>query len=446
MATIQGLFAREILDSRGMPTVECTLWLDTGTVVVASVPSGTSKGKYEAQEVRDAQPDRMLGQGVLNAVTNLNTIVSPLLIGRDPREQAAIDQLLINTDGTERKSKLGANTILAASLAVAKAGAALQGVPLYQYFFQLSGLSDTLSIPTCIYTLINGGQHGADNLDIQEFQIIPASFMDFPTSLNMGITLYHQLEDVLVSKGAIHSVGLVGGFTPNLYNNTDAFELLVETTKASPYTFAQDLFFGVDMAASSLFRDGKYHLKDKPQPYSSKDLFDYYAMLRNVYQVFSIEDPFHEDDWKSWQQLTTDLGPTTSIVADSFLATNPKRVEKAVQEKACNSISVKPNEVGTITETFMVVKMAKDAGWQVVMSHRSGETNDDAIADLAVGVGADYCKFGPPHRGERVAKYNRLLQINQELEYYRAQNAAATPASTPPADQAQTTPAEPAGQ
>lgn len=422
MASIQGLQAREILDSRGIPTVECTLWLDSGVVVSASVPGGTSKGKYEASELRDAQPERMMGQGVLQAVNNVNTIIAPLLIGRDPNTQAEIDQLLIATDGTEQKTKLGCNAILAASLCVAKAAAASQGIPLYQFFMQLSQLTDTLAIPTCIYTLINGGEHGADNLDIQEFQIVPASYLDFTSSLNMGVSLYHQLEEVLISKGAIHSVGLVGGFTPNLYNNTDAFELLVETTKASPYTFAQDLFFGVDMAASSLHRDGRYHLKDKAQPYTSQDLFDYYAMLRNVYQVFSIEDPFHDDDWKSWQSLTADLGQTTTIVADSFLATNLKRVEKAIAEKACNAISVKPNEVGTISETIEVIKRAKAAGWQIVMSHRSGETNDDAIADLAVGVGADYCKFGPPQRGERVAKYNRLLQIDLELRYYQNQS------------------------
>jgi len=432
MASIHTIYAREILDSRGIPTVECSLWLDNGMAVVASVPTGTSKGRYEAVEVRDKDPHRMLGQGVLSAVNNINTILGPLLVGRDPTTQAEIDQLLIQTDGTERKSKLGANAILAVSLAVAKAGAASQNLPLYYYFGQLAGTTNNYAIPNCIYTLINGGEHGADNLDIQEFQIVPVSSMSYADSLNLAMTLYHQLEEVLILKGAIHSVGLVGGFTPNLYNNTDAFELLVETTKASPYTFAQDVFFGVDMAASSLYKDGKYHLKDKPQPYSSKELYDYYAMLRNLYQVFSIEDPFQDDDWDSWKDLTTELGATTSIVADSFMATNSQRVQKAIQEKACNSISIKPNEVGTISETLAVVRMAKTAGWQIVMSHRSGETNDDSIADLAVGVGADYCKFGPPQRGERVAKYNRLSQINQELEYARSSAAPAITAMPNP--------------
>jgi len=415
MASIQGVYAREILDSRGYPTVECTVWLDTGHVVVASVPSGTSKGKYEATELRDNDSSRMLGRGVLQAVSNVNTILGPLVIGRDPTAQADIDQILIQADGTPQKSKLGSNAILAVSLAVCKAGAASLGLPIYQYLFQQYRVVENLNIPTCIYSLINGGEHGADNLDIQEFQVIPASYMDYASSLNLGITLYQKLEEVLISKGAIHSVGLVGGFTPNLYNNTDAFELLVETTKASPYTFAQDLFFGVDMAASALFEAGRYVLKDKSQPYSSAELFEFYTKLRNLYQVFYLEDPFQDDDWSSWKQLTAELGATTAIVGDSLLVTNKERVEKAIAERACNAIAIKPNEIGTLTETIEVIKLAKSAGWQVVMSHRSGETNDDLIADLAVGLGADYCKFGPPNRGERVVKYNRLLQIFQDL-------------------------------
>lgn len=415
MSIIQGVYAREILDSRGYPTVECTVWTDTGVVAISSVATGTSKGKYEAVELRDNDPNRMLGKGVLQAVNNVNTILAPLIIGKDPTSQVDIDQALIEADGTEHKSKLGANALLAVSLAVCKAGAGSLGLSVYEYVAKQYTLTETPTIPTCIYTLINGGVHGADNLDIQEFQVIPAGYMDYPTSLNLGVTLYQKLEEVLVSKGAIHSVGLVGGFTPNLYNNTDAFELLVETTKASPYTFAQDLFFGVDIAASALYEGGRYQLKDKNQPYTPAELFEFYTKLRNLYQVFYLEDPFQEDDWDSWKQLTADLGATTAIVGDSFLVTNKQRVEKAIAEQACNSIAIKPNEIGTLTETIEVIKLAKAAGWQVIMSHRSGETNDDIIADLAVGLGADYCKFGPPNRGERLAKYNRLLQIHQEL-------------------------------
>lgn len=395
--------------------MECMLWLDNGAFVTASVPTGVSKGKYEAVELRDNDSSRMMGQGVWTAVNNINNIIAPMLVGKDPTKQTEIDQLLITTDGTANKSKLGANAVLAVSLVVCKAGAIASGLALYQYLAQTYQLTQSLSIPTCIYTLINGGRHGADNLDIQEFQVIPASYMDYPSSLNLGVTLYHKLEEVLVSKDAIHSIGLVGGFTPNLYNNIDAFELLVETTKASQYTFAQDIFFGVDMAATTFHQDGKYSLKDKPQPYTSEELFEFYSKLRNLYQVFYLEDPFQEDDWNSWKHLTAELGSTTSIVGDSLLVTNRERVQKAISERACNAISIKPNEVGTLTETVDVIKLVKTAGWQVIMSHRSGETNDDAIADMAVGLGADYCKFGPPNRGERVAKYNRLSEIYAEI-------------------------------
>jgi enolase len=432
MAMIQGIFAREILDSRGLPTVECTLWLDTGSVVVTSVPTGTSKGKYEAVELRDNDPNHMQGMGVLQAVNNVNTILAPLLIGQDPLNQTEIDQLLINTDGTPRKSKLGANALMAVSLAVCKAGAASLNLPLYSYLFQKYKPTEAITIPTCIYTLINGGKHGADNLDIQEFQVIPASHLDYPSSLNLGTSLYHKLEEVLITKGAVHSVGLVGGFTPNLYNNTDAFELLVETTKASTYTFAQDLFFGVDMAASNLFQNGTYHLKDKAQPYSSHDLYEYYLSLRNLYHVFYIEDAFHEDDWKSWKKLVEEMGGTTTIVGDSFLATNKERTSKAISEKACNAFVLKPNEVGTLSEAIEVMQMARQAGWQVILSHRSGETNDDALADLAVGLGVDFCKFGPPNRGERITKYNRLLQIYNELPPAPPAPVAQPAAETPP--------------
>jgi enolase len=423
---IQGLLAREILDSRGLPTIECTLWLDNGTVVVSSVPTGTTKGKYEAVELRDNDPNRMDGKGVLMAVNNVNTVIAPLLIGRDPTDQTAIDQILIDTDGTPQKSKLGANAIMAASLAVCKAGAASLNVPLYYYLFQKYKIPDHLYIPTCIYTLINGGQHGADNLDIQEFQIIPASNLNYPDSLNLGSTLYSKLEEVLITKGAIHSVGIVGGFTPNLYNNTDAFELLVETTKASPYTFAQDLFLGVDMAATYLYDNGKYKLKDKPQPFSSDEMFEYYNTLRNLYHVYYFEDVFHEDDWKSWKKMTSEMGSMALVVGDSFLATNKERTKKAINEQACNSLVIKPNEVGTISEAIEVIQLAKANGWQTVLSHRSGETNDDSLADLAVGLGANFCKFGPPNRGERVSKYNRLLQIFNEIENMNQQNQPVT--------------------
>lgn len=428
MATISYVFAREVLDSRGYPTVECSLWLDSGHFVSSTAPGGTSVGQHEAREIRDKDTNRMNGLGVREAVRNVNELIGPQLLGQDPLNQEQLDQMLLELDGTTDRSKLGANAMIATSQAILKAGAAISNLPLYQYIQQKYQLTNQLFIPSCVYTMINGGAHGADNLDIQEFELIPASHIGFDVSLSMAVTLYQKLEEVLITKGATHSVGLVGGFTPNLFNNTDAFEILVESIKASPYTFAQDIFFGADIDANSLHEGGKYSLKDRSQPYGTSDLIDYYKSLRTIYHCFYLEDPFHDDDWKSWQKLTAEIGGTTLIVGDSLLSTNKARLTKAIEEKACNSILVKPNQVGTITETIEVIKQAQDAGWQIVVSHRSGESNDDLIADLAVGVGAQYVKFGPPSRGERVAKYNRLLQIFQDLAY----NSQSSPQGTEP--------------
>ncbi|MBP7768506.1 phosphopyruvate hydratase [Candidatus Woesebacteria bacterium] len=421
MAIIQGIYAREILDSRGWPTIECTLWLDTGGIVATSVPTGTSIGKYEALEIRDKDPQRMLGKGVLTAVNYINTYIAPQIIGKDPTAQEEIDNIMIKLDGTVNKSKLGANSLLAISQAVLKAGALSQNVPLYYYVMQKYKLTNQLGLPTCIYSVVNGGEHGANNLDIQEFQIIPASHISFEESLEMAVTIFQKLEEVLILKGAIHSIGLVGGFTPNLYSNSDVFEIMVETIKATPYTFTQDLFFGVDVAAEQLYSNGHYSLKDRAQPFSGQEMLAYYKKLRDMYNVFYLEDPFQEDDLAMWKSVTAELGETTKIVGDSFLATNLEKLKTAIANKSCNTILVKPNQVGTISETIAVIKEARAAGWQVVMSHRSGETNDDFIADLAVGVGAEYAKFGPANRGERIAKYNRLAQINFEINQHYQQ-------------------------
>ncbi len=428
MAIIQGIYAREILDSRGWPTIECTLWMDTGGIVATSVPTGTSIGKYEALELRDKDPNRMLGKGVLTAVNYINTYIAPQIVGKDPTNQEEIDNIMIKLDGTANKSKLGANSLLAISQAVLKAGALSQNMPLYYYVMQKYQLTQTMAIPTCIYTVVNGGEHGANNLDIQEFQVIPASHLSFEGSLDMAVTIFQKLEEVLILKGAIHSIGLVGGFTPNLYSNSDVFEIMVETIKATPYTFTQDLFFGIDVAAEQFYNNGRYTIKDRSQPYSGEELLAYYKKLRDMYNVFYLEDPYQEDDLKMWQAVTNEIGETTKIVGDSFLATNKAKLENAIANKLCNTLLVKPNQVGTITETIDVIKVAKAAGWQIVMSHRSGETNDDFIADLAVGVGADYAKFGPTNRGERTAKYNRLAQINFELAQHYQQDA--TPAQS----------------
>lgn len=418
MAVIQGIYAREILDSRGIPTIECTLWLDNGGIVATDVPTGTSIGKYEALELRDRDQNRMQGKGVLNAVNFINTFIAPQVIGKNPVDQEAIDQLLINLDGTPNKTKLGANAILAVSQAVAKAGALSSNLPLYFYIAQKYGLTHELQIPSCIYSVVNGGDHGANNLDIQEFQIIPASHIPFDQSINMAVTLFHKLEEVLRVKGAIHSVGLVGGFTPNLYSNTDVFEIMVEMVKTTDYTFSQDLFFGVDVAAAEIYSNGKYNLKDRSKPFSGKELLEYYQKIRSLYNVFLIEDPFDSDDTAMWQSITAEMGETTKIVGDDLLVTNRGKVKEAVTGQFCNTILVKPNQVGSISETIEVIQAARQAGWGVIVSHRSGETNDDFIADFAVGVGADYVKFGPPNRGERVAKYNRMMQIEFEIKQH----------------------------
>lgn len=426
MAAIKGVFAREILDSRGIPTIECTIWLDTGGIVATSVPTGTSIGKYEAKELRDGDPNRMLGKGVLNSVNYINTYIGPQLIGKDPTQQEELDGLLVKMDGSENKSKLGANTVLAVSQAILKAGALTTNVPLYYYIQQKFQFTHEMTMPTCIFSMVNGGEHGADNLDIQEFQVIPASHIDFDEALNMGVTVFHKLEEVLVIKGAIHSTGLAGGFAPNLYSNSDVFEILVETIKATQYTFTQDLFFGIDVAAEQIHRSGKYYLKDRSEPFTGKELLEYYKKIRDMYNVFCLEDPFHEDDHEMWKALTAELGESTKIIGDSFLATNKTKVQDAITNKYCNTLLVKPNQVGTITETVAVIKLAQANNWQVIMSHRSGETNDDLIADFAVGVGTEYVRFGPPNRGERIAKYNRLTQINYEITQARLNQSVAT--------------------
>lgn len=439
MPKIQNLSAREILDGRGQPTIECSIWLDNGVYAVTSVPSGTSVGKYEALDLRDKE-QRMRGLGVLKAINNIQTIIAPAIIGLDPTDQQLVDQTIIALDDTPTRTKLGGNAIIAVSQAVLKAAAISLGLPVYFYIWQKYQLTDTLNIPTCIYSMIDGGTHGATNLDFQEFHIVPASHLDFLQSLEMATLLFAKLEEVLISKGAIHSVGMDGGYAPNLYNNTDAFEIMIETIKNSPYTYIQDLFFGVDIAASEFYNGGKYSLKDKTQPFSSKELIEYYKNMRKLYHVFAIEDPFHEDDWASWKELTAELGDTSTIIGDNLLVGNKERTERAIAEKACNSILIKLNQVGTITETIDVIKTAQAAQWLIMVSHRSGETNDDFVADFAVGIGAQYVKFGPPNRGERIAKYNRFLQIYQELLVMeqqmkqQQQTQVASPAPAPVAE------------
>lgn len=420
MPSITYIYAREILDSRGLPTIECSLWLDTGHMVTTSVPTGLESGKYSAVSLVDHDPGEMTGQGVKKAINNINTVIAPQLVGKNPTKQTEADQLLINLDGTKDKSKLGANALLAVSQAVLKAGAAAVEMPIYYYIQQKYQLTPGFEIPTCIYSMFNGGIYGTNNLDLKDFSIIPASHIEYRKSLNMAVTFFQKLEGVLISKEAVHCVGKVGGFAPSLYSNIDAFEILIETTKATPFTFAQDLFLGIDVSASNLHEDGKYVLRDRSQPYTPKELLTYLLTLRTTHQVNYIEDPFQEDDWKSWQELTKELGETTNIVGNKILTANKERLQKAVEQKLCNAAAVKPIQVGTISETIDFIKTAKEAGMKIIISQRSGETNDEFLADLAVGVGANFVKFGAPNRGERVSKYNRLLEIHQQLAEWQA--------------------------
>jgi len=400
MAGIQLVQAREILDSRGVPTIETMVTLDNGVMAIASVPSGTSTGKHEAVEVRDKDGQRFGGKGVLTAVQNVNQVIAPAIVGMDPTRQTALDQAMVNLDGTTNKEKLGANAILSVSIASAKAGALSVGLPLYEYFRQKYQLISTFSMPTPIFNLINGGAHGAGNLDFQEFQVVPASNKTYSQALQMGAEIFMTLEEVLISKGAVHAVGIEGGFSPNLYTNVDAFQLFFETVAKTKYVIAQDLFLSLDAAANYFYKGGKYKIRDRVNAFSTTEMIQYYKELHEQYHVFAIEDGLMEDDWEGWKKLTQGLQQYMLIIGDDFLSTNKERVQRAIQEGSATAVLVKPNQIGTISETVEVVKMARDAGWQCVFSHRSGETTDDFMADFAVGLGADYVKFGAPNRGE----------------------------------------------
>jgi len=418
MAKISKFWAREILDSRGIPTIEAACILDNGMVSVASIPAGTSTGTHEALELRDTEDPRYKGKGVLIAIRNVNEILAPAIVGMDPTHQYEIDQKLIELDGTENKTKYGANAVLSISNAVIKAGASAQGLPLYKWVEALSkgvGFNPQVHIPTPLFNMINGGLHGAGNLDFQEFHISPASSKSFSEGLRTAVEIYLAIGEDLEKRGAIHSVGDEGGYAPNLFTNADAFELLVDSIRPTKYQVGRDIFFGLDVAANSFYKDGEYVIRDKSSPLNEDQLIEFYKSIHSQYRLANLEDPFAEDSWSGWKKIQEILGDQVTIIGDDLLVTNPKRVERAIKENACNGILVKPNQIGTITETLKVVKQARDAHWKVIVSHRSGETNDWLIADFGVGVGADYVKFGAPSRGERVAKYNRLLAIESEL-------------------------------
>lgn len=419
MAKISKIWAREILDSRGIPTVEAICQLDTGQVSVASVPSGTSTGTYEALELRDNDSSRFLGKGVLKAVSNVNDVLGPGIWGMEATNQKSIDERLISLDGTNNKSKYGANAILAVSIANMKAAAMAAGKPLYSWinkFAKGMGLKEEIKVPTPVLVLIEGGLHGAGNLDFQEFCLIPATSKKYSDALRAGVEIFLALGKGLERRGAIHSFGQEGGYAPNLFTNADAVAVLVESTKETNYHLGRDVFIGLDVAANSFFKNGEYAIRDKSSTLKDDKMLEYYQNLNEEYRLAYLEDPFHEDAWDSWKKLFESMSDELIIVGDDLLTSNPVRVQKAIQEKACNGLLVKPNQVGTVTETLQVVKLARDANWKIITSHRGGETNDWFIADFAVGIASDYAKFGAPSRGERVAKYNRLLSIEAELQ------------------------------
>ena len=411
MSIITEVFARQILDSRGNPTVEAEVVTENGIVGRAAVPSGASTGVHEAVELRDGDQSRYMGKGVLTAVENINTIINDALVGEYVFDQNDIDRIMLDLDGTDNKGKLGANAILAVSLAVAKAAAEEAGQPLYRYIGGVN--ANTLPIP--LMNILNGGSHADNSIDFQEFMIVPPIATSYSSNLKVGTEIYYALKDVITNHSGVTLVGDEGGYAPVLYTNVDAIKLLEEAVQKAGYSLGLDAFFSLDVAASYFLAGSEYKIKDKPVPLKTKDFIDFYEVLDDQFHILSLEDPLSEDDWDGWQELTKRLGSKTIIVGDDLITTNLERLKKAVEKKSCNAVIIKPNQVGTISETIEVVKAAKAAGLKLVVSHRSGETNEDFIADFAVGIGAEYAKFGAPARGERVAKYNRLLEIEYEL-------------------------------
>jgi len=411
MASIKSVKAREILDSRGNPTIEGEVVLADGTVGIAAVPSGASTGKYEAVELRDGDRSRYGGLGVLKAIEHVNTEIASAITGMSALEQAAVDQRLIELDGTANKARLGANAILATSLAVAKAGANFRRVPLYRYL----GGAKAEQLPVPMLNILNGGKHASGSVDFQEFMILPVGAANFHKAMQMSSEVYHSLRKVLGDKRLSNNVGDEGGFAPQLPTNKDALELILAATDMAGYKAGQDLFIALDPAASTFYQDGKYVLSREGVTLGSTEMIDYYVKLVSDYPVISIEDGLAEDDWTDWSLLTARLREKIQTVGDDLYATNMKRLEKGIAQKASNSILIKLNQIGTLSETLAVIKRAQQAGWTTIISHRSGETEDTTIADLAVASNSKFIKSGAPCRSERLAKYNRLLRIEEEL-------------------------------
>ena len=411
MSLIVEIYAREVLDSRGNPTVEVEVTTENGIVGSAIVPSGASTGVHEAVELRDGDKTRYLGKGTLNAVNNVNEIIAEELIGFDVFDQVGIDRALIQIDGTENKSKLGANAILGVSMAVARAAAIESDTPLYEYI----GGVNAKTLPVPMMNILNGGEHADNNVDIQEFMVMPAGACSFKEALRMGTEVFHNLKSVLKSKGYNTAVGDEGGFAPNLNSNEEALKTIMEAIEKAGYVAGKDIFLALDVASSEMYENGKYNFKGEGKIYSSEELVNYYCDLVEKFPIISIEDGLSEDDWDGWKLLTEKIGNKVQLVGDDLFVTNYSRLNMGIEKGIANSILIKLNQIGTITETLDAIELAKTHGYTCVISHRSGETEDTTIADLAVAVNAGQIKTGSASRTDRICKYNQLLRIEDRL-------------------------------
>ena len=411
MAMITEVYAREILDSRGNPTVEVEVILEDGAVGRAAVPSGASTGVHEAVELRDGDKERYLGKGVTKAVDNVNDIIAEALIGLEATRQTEIDELLVRLDGTPNKGRLGANAILGVSMAVARAAASSVGLPLYLY---LGGVA-AKELPVPMMNILNGGEHADNNVDIQEFMIMPVGAKSFSEALRMNAELYHNLKALLKEKGLSTALGDEGGFAPNLSNNAEAIEVILEAVVKAGYKPEKDIVIALDVASSEMYKDGKYHLEGEGLVKTSEEMVEYLADLCEKYPIISIEDGLAEDDWAGWKLLTKKIGKKVQLVGDDLFVTNEERLVQGINKGVANAILIKVNQIGTLTETFNAIETAKRAGYTCIISHRSGETEDTTLADIAVAVNAGQIKTGAPARTDRVAKYNQLLRIEEDL-------------------------------
>ena len=411
MSAIIDVVAREILDSRGNPTVECDVLLESGAMGRAAVPSGASTGSREAIELRDGDKSRYLGKGVLKAVENINTEIAEAIMGLEANEQAYLDKTLIDLDGTESKSRLGANATLAVSMAVARAAAEEAGLPLYRYF----GGSGKMQLPVPMMNIVNGGAHANNSLDIQEFMVMPVGMSSFREALRCGAEIFHALKKIIHDKNWSTAVGDEGGFAPNFASNADCLNTILQAIENAGYRPGEDVLIALDCASTEFFKDGKYHLSGENLQLTSTEFADYLANLCDKFPIVSIEDGMAENDWAGWKTLTEKLGNKVQLVGDDLFVTNPKILKEGIQQGVGNSILIKVNQIGTLSETFEAIEMAKRAGYTAVVSHRSGETEDSTIADIAVGTNAGQIKTGSLSRSDRIAKYNQLLRIEEDL-------------------------------